>query len=89
MSDDNPTVVLTAVLSEVDAVDIVDTLQDGGVQATQVGGLTSGMRIETMGIVKVLIHERDVDKAKELLAIHEQEIKEIDWDTVDVGELEV
>ena len=43
-------------------------LRDAGVECRIVGGHTAGFRAEAPGQVSVMVHRRDADRARELLA---------------------
>lgn len=86
-TDDN-IVTLAFFSTEVEATLIADELKREGIQAEPAGILTAGFRAEAPGRVKVLVHERDFDKAKALLDEYVHSRDEIDWSKVDVGEPE-
>ena len=80
--------VLTSVMTEPEAAIIIDALEHDGVDARAVGGLTSGLRAEAPGEVRILVRHGDVERARELLDKYRQGLAEIDWSQVDLGELE-
>lgn len=86
-SDDN-IVTLAFFPTEVEATMIADELKREGIQAEPAGILTAGFRAEAPGRVKVLVHQKDFDKAKGLLDEYIHSREEIDWSQVDVGEPE-
>lgn len=86
--DQDRLVDLTACRTEFEAEIIVEELKAEGVEARAVGGTTAGFRAEAPGEVKVIVHEKDLVRAKELLAIIKSESSRIDWSDVDVGEME-
>lgn len=85
---DDHIVTLAFFPTEVEATMIADELKREGIQAEPAGILTAGFRAEAPGRVKVLVHERDYEKAKALLDEYVHSRDEIDWDQVDVGEPE-
>ena len=66
--NDSPPVVLTRVPSEMIASILVAGLQNEGIRAQFVGGLTSGFRAEAPGLVQILILGPDHPRARDLLA---------------------
>ena len=86
-SDDH-IVTLAFFPTEVEATMIADELKRDGIQAEPAGILTAGFRAEAPGRVKVLVHEKDLEKAKELLDEYIHSRDQIDWDQVDIGEPE-
>ena len=79
---------LTSTPGEGQAELIIAALKDRGIDAVAEGGLTAGFRAETFGEVKVMVWEKDLDRAREALADFRETMKDIDWDEVDVGEME-
>lgn len=78
-----------AVLSgEIEATLLADELKHQGIAAEASGTLTAGFRAEAPGSVKVLVHEKDLDTAKQIMDDYLASKQEIDWDQVDVGESE-
>ena len=73
---------------EPQAAIIVNVLKEQGVKAVAEGGLTSGFRAETYGEVRVMVFENELDRARRLLKQYRDEVKDIDWDQVDLGEIE-
>ena len=86
-TDDN-IVTLAFFPTEVEATLIADELKREGIQAEPAGILTAGFRAEAPGRVKVLVHERDYDKARALLDEYIHSRDKIDWSQVDLGEPE-
>ena len=74
--------------TEVEATMIADELKREGIQAEPAGILTAGFRAEAPGRVKVLVHQRDYEKAKSLLDEYIHSRENIDWSQVDLGEPE-
>lgn len=79
---------LTSTPDEPRAAMIVAALKDRGIDAVAEGGLTSGFRAETVGEVKVMVRRDDLDRAREALVEYRDAASDIDWDEVDVGEME-
>jgi hypothetical protein len=71
---------------EIEATHLAQTLQESGIQAVATGGSTAGFRAEAPGYVDVLIHEKDLPRAKKILESMELESGEVDWSQVDVGQ---
>lgn len=89
MSESNDPVLLTEVPTEADAVLLRDALAEHGVRAVYNGAAIAGFRAEVPAMVRVLVAEEDLDRAKGLLAEHGLDGGEVDWSQVDVGEAEV
>jgi len=53
----------------------VATLREEGIEAVTTGGMTAGFRAEAPGMVRVLVHEKDVVRARTLLEIFRQDSK--------------
>jgi pheromone shutdown protein TraB len=79
---------LTSAPDEMEAGIIVAALEEHGIKATMSGVYTSGFRAEAPGQVQILIAERDLARAQEVLELAEEEQQEIDWSQVDVGDPE-
>ena len=67
---------------------VVGALESEGILSTAVGGFTAGFKAEAPGWVQVMVSEEDLPVAQNTLAKLKQEIAEIDWSQVDVGEPE-
>jgi hypothetical protein len=67
-ADPDKVVVLARVPTELLASLLVGQLQNEGIQAEVSGVLTSAFRAEAPGDVKILVHARDLERARELLA---------------------
>ena len=78
---------LTQVDNELQGSLIVAQLKEAGIHATLTGVFTAGFRAEAPGYVDVVVEEKDLDKAKQVLKTIELE-KPVDWSQVDVGEPE-
>jgi len=68
MSDDDP-VVLTTRPSETLAVLLVGALEQEGIRAMMAGQLTSGMRAEAPGQVRILVRSEDLEQARMVLEV--------------------
>lgn len=79
---------LVSLPTEAQAMIVVGALDNEGIKSTAVGGYTAGFKAEAPGWVKVMVAEEDLPVAQNTLAKLKQEIAEIDWSTVDVGEPE-
>ena len=68
MADDpqQPVVVATA-RTEIEAAVIAAALDEAGIVAEVVGGLTSVYRAEAPGEVRILVHRTDLERAREVL----------------------
>lgn len=86
--DDDSVVTLAFFPSEIEATTIADELKREGIQAEAAGTLTAEFRAEAPGKVKVLVHARDLARAKELLDEYIESRDHIDWSQVDLGEPE-
>ncbi len=64
---DDP-VVLTTVPTEGEAAILIAALDDTGIKAQMIGGLTSGLRAEAPGEVSILVHRGDFEQARLVLA---------------------
>ena len=73
--------------SDVEANAIAAELQDAGFDARVVAGSSGGFLAEGSGI-KVLVPAEQAEAAKSLADEILQEAKNIDWDDIDVGEME-
>ena len=85
---DDAVVTLAFFPSEIEATLIADELKREGIQAEPAGLLTAGFRAEAPGRVKVLVHESDLARAKQLLDQYTKSKEDIDWSKVDLGEPE-
>jgi putative signal transducing protein len=72
--------------NEPQAAMIVSALKDLGIDAVAEGGLTAGFRAETVGEVRVMVWREDLERARVALEEYKKEVRDIDWDEVDVGE---
>lgn len=89
MQNDEGHLATLAILSgEIEAKLLADELKNRGIAAEASGTLTAGFRAEAPGSVKVLVHEKDLAVAKQIMAEYLASKQAIDWDQVDVGEME-
>ncbi len=89
MTDDaNDLVELASVSTETEAAIIVSRLESEGVQANAEGALTSSLRMQVPGMVKIVVKPCDLARAKEILIECQNNISEVDWSQVDVGQME-
>ncbi|WP_432797231.1 putative signal transducing protein [Poriferisphaera sp. WC338] len=79
---EDPTVV-TSVETELEASLLIESLAEQGIEATSAGQITSGFRAEAPGLVNVLVHIKDLDKAKAAVEAFNKEHIEVDWSSVD------
>ena len=86
--NDDHIVTLAFFPSEIEATLIADELKREGIQAEPAGLLTAGFRAEAPGRVKVLVHEKDFEQARQLLDEYTRSKEQIDWSQVDLGEPE-
>jgi hypothetical protein len=89
MADDpNEPVLLTSAPNEMEAGVIVGALEEEGIKATMSGVYTAGFRAEAPGWVQVLVTEKDLPRAQEILDGVRTHHDDVDWSQVDVGEPE-
>ena len=68
MADDpEQPVVVTTARTEIEAAVIAAALDEAGIAAQVVGGLTSVYRAEAPGEVRILVHRTDLERAREVL----------------------
>ena len=79
---------LVAFPTEVGAAPVVSALEEAGISAVATGGFTAEFIAEAPGEVQVLVADRDLPKAKEVLNVLREEMDHVDWSQVDVGEPE-
>ena len=85
-SNPDRTSVLLIAPTELEASLIVAGLDERGVTAVALGGLTSEFRAEAPGAgVKIVVKESDLGRAREAFAAFQQEKADIDWSQVDLG----
>ena len=88
MNDKNEPVTLAFFPQELHAQMLADALQDEGIESEVSGGVTGGFRAEAPGMVKVLVRATDLARAKAIFQDWEHQGESVDWDEVDVGEME-
>ncbi len=84
-NDPRDPVILKSVPGEAEAAAIVLALKEQGIEATTTGSFTASFRAETPGLVQIVVHAADLDRAKVVLEEIERGQSEIDWSDVDVG----
>ncbi len=77
--------ILKSVPGEAEAAAIVLALKDRGIDARTTGGFTAGFRAESPGLIQVIVHAADLDRARNALEEIEGGPSEVDWPNVDVG----
>lgn len=87
-ADDNKLATLAFFAGEIEATLIANELKNLGIPAEASGTLTAGFRAEAPGSVKVLVRDQDLDEAKRILEDYTKSRQDIDWDQVDVGEMD-
>ena len=70
--DANRPIVLRTVPTEAQAGMLVAALDEHGVPAWTVGGITSGLRAGAPGTVQILVRHSDLERAQEALRIIEE-----------------
>jgi hypothetical protein len=89
MSDDpNSPCELLSVANEIEAGDLVTALAAYNIEASTVGGFTSGFKAEAPGTVQILVRRSDLGCAVSALAEIQKDEGKVDWSEVDVGEPE-
>jgi uncharacterized protein YaaQ len=86
--DGSELVTVAEVESDVEAGAIVSELQEQGFDARVVDASTGGFLIEGVAAVRVLVPAHQAEEAKTLVDEILEEAKSIDWDDIDVGEME-
>ncbi len=84
----DPTVVLALVPNEWQATLIANALRDRGINAQVTGATTAGFRAEAPGMVRVIVSKSQLEDARAALAEHRDQVSDIDWSQVDVGDPE-
>jgi len=77
--------VLMVVGTESEAALIVGALNGEEIKAATEGELTSAMRAEVPGGVRILVLHRDMHRAREVLDEYREGPSQIDWSQADVG----
>jgi hypothetical protein len=65
-------VVLTRVATDIEAALLVAVLQENGIRSEMSGALASAFRAEAPGGVDILVHQRDLPRAREVVREAEQ-----------------
>ncbi len=88
--EDKPeaTGVLALVPNEWQATLIATALRDRGINAQVTGATTAGFRAEAPGLVRVIVPKSQLEDARVALAEHRDQVSDIDWSQVDVGDPE-
>lgn len=84
MDDDVKLVTLIRTDDEISGSIVVAALENAGIKATMTGGFTAGFRAEAPGYVNIVIRQRDLERAREVLKSTELP-SEVNWDEVDTG----
>lgn len=88
MTESSEPTTLAVFPDELHAQLLMAALQDQGIDAMVSGGVTGGYRAEAPGMVRVLVHSGDIQAAKKIFDEWEHQGEAIDWDDVDLGEME-
>ena len=88
MTDKQSVVTLAVFTEDMLAQMLAEALESAGIHCEIEGGVTSGFRAEAPTVVKVIIHRTDQEKAQVILEEWEHAGDSIDWDEVDLGEME-
>jgi len=86
MAEESKIVTLRSVTTEREAALIAAKLEEYGIHCTTEGEYTAGFRAETPGRVDVLVNEKDLLRAQELLESVDAGDSEVDWSQIDVGD---
>jgi hypothetical protein len=87
-SDGGELVTIAEVESDVEASAMVAELQDAGFDARMVAGSSGGFMTDAIDPVRVLVPAEQAEDARKLADEILQEARNIDWDDIDVGEME-
>ena len=88
MTDIESVVTLAVFTEDMLAQMLAEALESAGIQCEIEGGVTSGFRAEAPTVVKVIIHRNDQKKAQAVFEEWEHAGDSLDWDEVDLGEME-
>ncbi len=80
--------VLTSVRNDLEAMPLIAALAELGIEATKTGSFTADFRAEAPGVVRIVVKQQDLARAKEALKEIGKDNAQIDWSQVDVGEPE-
>lgn len=85
---DDKLVTLAIFAGEIEATLIANEFNNLGIPAQASGILTAGFRAEAPGSVKVLVHEKNLAQAQQILEDYTASRQDIDWNQINVGEME-
>ncbi len=85
MDNQDKLITLVRINDEIQASLVVAALAESGILATATGGFTAGFRAEAPGYVDVVVSDKDLPRARQVLASIEMEQQPVDWSQVDVG----
>ena len=88
MTDKESVVTLAVFTEDMLAQMLAEALESEGIDCQVEGGITSGFRAEAPTVVKVIVHRSDEARAKTVFEEWEHAGDSIDWDDVDLGEME-
>lgn len=77
--------VLISVPNPAEAAAIVQALTDAGIQSTSDGNGVVGFQVEAPAMIRVLVHEEDYVRARQILEESRDDAEAINWDQVDIG----
>ena len=80
--------VVREVPDDIAAANLRAALEDAGIECQSVGDYTAGFRTEVPGGLQILVKAADLQRAQQVLDAFEQELAELDWSQVDVGDPE-
>jgi hypothetical protein len=86
--DGSELVTVAEVESDVEASAIAAELQEAGFDARVVAGSSGGFMTDAIDPVRVLVPAEQAEDARKLADEILQEARNIDWDDIDVGEME-
>lgn len=81
-------VTVASARTEFEAAAITSALREQGIDARAVGGMTAGFRAETPGDVRVMVLQRDLERARLALRAIKADSVDLPWDQVDTGAME-
>jgi hypothetical protein len=79
---------LVSVTNELEASAIVAALAAHGIKARHEGGYTAGFLAEAPGEIQVLVLEKDLARATEIVESADEHAAVVDWSAVDCGDPE-
>lgn len=80
--------VVREVSGDIEATNLRAALEEAGIECQSVGDYTAGFRTEVPGGLQLLVKNADFERAQAVIAQFEQEMGELDWSQVDVGDPE-